>query len=114
MKTPRKTRIQKSLASLSEAQLEQLDLWLDTKTYAEVMELMAKPAPDGFGLVVSQSVLQLRYQRNQTARVLSEHAEDKLTVEQLQSIYAGQPIDYSPAGINLLMKNAFKLALNPD
>src|ERR1043166_2958340 len=101
MKTQRKSRTQPSLASLSEDQLALLDHWLETTTYDKTLELMAKPAPEGFGLIVSRKVVQRRFAKIQVARVLSEHAEDKLTVEQLQSIYAAEPIAYDTAGINL-------------
>lgn len=80
------------LAHLTDAQLETLDGWLAELSLAQVVELVAEPAPEGFGLRVSGDNLrrhQLRRQilaQFQARQELIAKIEEQMPALQTQSI----------------------------
>jgi hypothetical protein len=111
MNTIRKLRPQPKLAHLSEEEREQIAEWLKTDTYETVLERIAKPRPDGFDTHASIKVLQTLRERAALAEALSEHAEERLAVDDLLALLNGEPVAWHEATLHLAQKAAFKLSL---
>src|ERR1043166_5394815 len=112
----RKTKPVPEFDAMTEEQLDLVHSWFEKKfTYRKVIELMAKPVADGgLNTPITYYKVQKYWHHWTEANQLSEHSDLALTVKNLCDLYNAEPIPYDTAGVNLLMKNAFKLALNPD
>jgi len=71
----RKPRKQPAFAGLTETEINQIALWLHCNSYDVVREHIAKPRPEGFGLVVSNGPLQRLYAKS-AAQMLDNHLFD--------------------------------------
>ena len=67
----RKQRKQPAFAGLTETEIDQIARWLHHHPYDVVREHIAKPRPEGFGLTVSNSVLQRLFAKS-AARMLQD------------------------------------------
>ena len=66
-----KFRPDSSLAQFTQEQLDQIFDWLTEHTYREVLQFVAKPPPDGFGVKLHKTTL-VRFYRSERRR---RHAE---------------------------------------
>ena len=67
----RKQRKQPAFAGLTEIEIDQIARWLHSNTYDVVRDHIAKPRPEGFGLIVSNSALQRLFAKS-AARILQD------------------------------------------
>ena len=83
-KPPRK---QRAFAGLNPAEIHQITQWLLSDTYEAVQERIARPRPEGFGLIVSTKPLRrlfdewgtLALQRQAQANAAAQHPDMTLT-----------------------------------
>jgi hypothetical protein len=68
----RKPRKQPALTGLNQDELDQIVRWLHGSSYDAVLERIAKPRPEGFGLNISRGPLQRLYEKA-TTRLLEQH-----------------------------------------
>jgi hypothetical protein len=123
----RKTTIQPSFATLTEAELEQLAGWLRRESYNLVHERVCRPRPEGFGLKISVRPLQTLWDKIQHLDRINARLPDgqKLTLAQYHlvrshdySAYADShtPIDHPKlADIHqAILDTAYHLATTGD
>jgi hypothetical protein len=68
----RKQRNQPAFAGLNQNEIDQIDRWLHCYTYDAVRDRIARPRPEGFGLVVTKGPLQRLFAKS-SARMLENH-----------------------------------------
>ncbi len=82
------------LASLTDAQQQQVISWIETHPPAKVLELIRQDPPDGFGIVTYDTSLRRFYARHkmadrrENALLVSEFTETPTDEEPLQSVTA--------------------------
>jgi hypothetical protein len=96
------------LEDLSETQQEQLIHWLECHPTRTVVEMVAKPPPDGFGLQTHVTTLRRFYARYQA----SLSAEELELAKLIGSASGGAPIQNATDA--LLSEWAFQIATNPQ
>ena len=68
----RKQRNQPAFAGLTQNEIDQIARWLHCYTYDAVRERIARPRPEGFGLIVTNGPLQRLFEKS-SARMLENH-----------------------------------------
>jgi hypothetical protein len=71
----RKPRKQPAFTGLTQNEIDQIARWLHCSTYDAVRERIARPRPEGFGLVISKGPLQRLFEKS-AARMLENHLFD--------------------------------------
>lgn len=114
MNSLRKIRVQKALAPLTDEERQQLYQWLKTGTYAAVLERLAQPRPEGFGIQTSRKVLETFRQRAAMAEALSALAAEHLADADYIALINGDELPYHQATQHLIQKAACELAAKND
>ena len=87
---------QRSFASLTEEEINQVAEWLQHGTYDEVRDRIAKPRPEGFGLTLkSKRPLETLWQNKNTVDKINRKLAqgEKLTVSEFNAINSGERAD---------------------
>src|ERR1700752_3285329 len=88
-------RKQRAFASLTEQEINQVAEWVKGGKYDDVIERLAKPRPEGFGIKVSRSPLQRLWAK--TARVERINARiasgQRLSLSEFDAINAAEKAD---------------------
>jgi hypothetical protein len=114
MNPSRKIRPQRALSHLTEEERDQIVEWLKTNTYEKVLARLAKPRSEGgYDTHVSRGVLEVLRQRYALAEALSEHADERIAMDDFLAILNAEPISYHEATLHIVQRNAFKLSLLP-
>src|SRR5688572_9228290 len=88
----RKQRRQPSFATLTDAEIDQVALWLESETYAAVRLRVNKPRSEGgFGLNISERPLERLWERKKTVDKINTHVStgEKLTLATFDAISEG-------------------------
>ena len=96
------------LEALTEPQRDQLFAWLETHKVSHVLQLVARPEPDGFGIATHDNTLRRWHRREKLARRPSE-------LEFAQQVIAASKDDplLDQATATLLRQAAFDLSSAP-
>jgi hypothetical protein len=105
-------RKQRAFATLTDAEIEQIAQWLRLEKYDTVRERLAKPRPEGFGLIVSNKPLQLLFRKtNLVARINEKIATgEKLTLSEFEKISAGEKPDLAENIHDAILETVHDLA----
>src|SRR5688572_17409505 len=105
----RKPKPIREFASLNPEQKTQLYSWFDRNySYDDLCAMVAKPAPEGFGLKISRGKMFRYYHRWQEIREL--HKEDNfVTVEAYEAFLNGDPGKLTTQSIQRIKAQAFMI-----
>ena len=109
-------RKQRAFASLTEQEINQVAEWVNGGKYDDVIERVAKPRPEGFGIKVSRSPLQRLWAK--TARVERINARiasgQRLTVNEFDAINAGEKADLAEEIHQAILEDTHALATSGE
>ena len=108
---------QRSFASLTEEEINQVAEWLQHGTYDEVRDRIAKPRPEGFGLnLKSKRPLETLWQNKNTVdRINRKLAQgEKLTVSEFNAINSGERADLPEKIQGGIMETTWELATSGE
>ena len=108
---------QRSFASLTEEEINQVAEWLQHGTYDEVRDRIAKPRPEGFGLnLKSKRPLETLWQNKNTVdRINRKLAQgEKLTVSEFNAINSGERADLPEKIQDVIMETTYELATSGE
>ena len=107
---------QRSFASLTEEEINQVAEWLQHGTYDEVRDRIAKPRPEGFGIKVSRTPLQRLWAK--TARVERINGRiasgQRLTLNEFDAINAGEKTDLAEEIHQAILEDTHALATSGE
>jgi hypothetical protein len=107
---------QRAFATLTHDEINQIADWLRTHTYDQVIDLVAKPRPEGFGLKISRKPLQLLHAKLHRLDKINAHITtgEKLTLSNLDAINAGEQTDLAEETHDAILAAAHDLATTGD
>ena len=112
----RKPRIQRSFAALTEAEINQVAVWLDAETYEQVLVRVRKPRSEGgFGLDLSRSPLERLYAKKKEIDKINQRiaSGQKLTLAEYDNITEGEKVPNTRVH-NAIMEYALDQAENEE
>jgi len=107
----RKTRSNAILMNLPQTQKDKLNAWLLADPYRKVQELIARPAPDGFGRKVSLAAISGYYKKAMPPFLENIRDDRAIAAAQLSVGEAGKE-DLKAATLDALRCRLFRLSLN--
>ena len=108
---------QRSFASLTEEEINQVAEWLQHGTYDEVRDRIAKPRPEGFGLnLKSKRPLETLWQNKNTVDKINRKLAqgEKLTVSEFNAINSGERADLPEKIQDVIMETTHELATSGE
>jgi hypothetical protein len=107
---------QRAFATLTEAEIDQIADWLRTRTYDQVLDLIAQPRPEGFALKISRKPLQLLHAKLYRLDKINTRIEtaQKLTLADLDAINAGEKTDLAEEAHHAILLTVRDLALEGE
>ena len=98
------------LSKLTEEDQEKLVLWVETLKMKDLLQMVAKPAPEGFGIVTHINTLRRFY-----VRYRNQHSDEDRDLAREISASGVEPADdYKKATLTTLQKMAFDISNSPD
>src|SRR5688572_24177247 len=108
---------QRSFASLTEEEINQVAEWLQHGTYDEVRDRIAKPRPEGFGLnLKSKRPLETLWQNKNTVDKINRKLAqgEKLTLSEFNALNSGERSDLPEKVQDVIMETTWELATSGE
>ena len=109
-------RKQRAFATLTEQEINQVAEWVKGGKYDDVIERVAKPRPEGFGIKVSRSPLQRLWAK--TARLERINARiasgQRLTLSEFDAITAGEIADLAEEIHQAILEDTYAQATSGE
>ena len=108
---------QRSFASLTEEEINQVAEWLQHGTYDEVRDRIAKPRPEGFGLnLKSKRPLETLWQNKNTFDKINRKLAqgEKLTVSEFNALNSGERADLPEKIQDVILETTYEMATSGE
>ena len=111
---PRKRRSDSAFAKLSPEDHTRLQAWLRENSYHKVVELVAQPAPEGFGIKTHITSLCRYYRQTIHDELLETRLDTGAEFQELAALCDSNPIAYHTIAFENLERRLMELSADPQ